>query len=155
VSRPAGYATRNDTTPAMVRPRPTCAARRPTTWVKNTALPVMKVPSAAANISDCSASRRDSGVGGIRRATTPCTGEGTTEMPPRGDTVRHMDFPAPGAAIAALDAWLADGVDPWIVETSGSTGRPKRVMLSRRAVDTSIEASAGRLGAAGRWLLAL
>ncbi|MEP9384942.1 AMP-binding protein [Nocardioides cheoyonin] len=63
--------------------------------------------------------------------------------------------------VAALRDWLgAPDPDPWIVETSGSTGRPKRVMLSRRAVEASIELSARRLGgpagpARGRWLLAL
>lgn len=66
-----------------------------------------------------------------------------------------MVSPAPDATIAALEAWLAEGTEPWIVETSGSTGRPKRVLLSRRAVEASIEASARRLGATGRWLLAL
>jgi O-succinylbenzoic acid--CoA ligase len=53
-------------------------------------------------------------------------------------------------------AWLAaPDPDPWVVETSGSTGRPKRVLLSRRAVLASVDASARRLGATGRWLLAL
>lgn len=59
-------------------------------------------------------------------------------------------------AIRALADWLAASEDtPWIVETSGSTGRPKRVMLSRAAVRASIELSGRRLGATGRWLLAL
>lgn len=55
-----------------------------------------------------------------------------------------------------IAAWLdADDPAPWVVETSGSTGHPKRVMLSREAVLASVEASARRLGASGRWLLAL
>ena len=55
-----------------------------------------------------------------------------------------------------LAAWLAaDDPDPWVVETSGSTGTPKRVRLSRAAVLASVHASARRLGASGRWLLAL
>lgn len=55
-----------------------------------------------------------------------------------------------------IAAWLdADAAEPWIVETSGSTGRPKRVVLSREAVLASVGASARRLGASGRWLLAL
>ena len=37
----------------MVRPRPTWAAVRPTIWVKNTALPVRKVPSPTAKRIDC------------------------------------------------------------------------------------------------------
>jgi O-succinylbenzoic acid--CoA ligase len=66
-----------------------------------------------------------------------------------------MDLAAPGPIVSALEAWLAGGDKPWIVETSGSTGQPKRVMLSRAAVDASVEGSARRLGATGRWLLAL
>lgn len=58
--------------------------------------------------------------------------------------------------IERLEAWLAaDDPAPWIVETSGSTGAPKRVLLSRDAVLASVHASARRLGASGRWLLAL
>jgi O-succinylbenzoic acid--CoA ligase len=41
------------------------------------------------------------------------------------------------------------------VATSGSTGRPKWVALSRAALAASAQASASRLGGAGRWLLAL
>ncbi|MCB0895153.1 MAG: AMP-binding protein [Nocardioides sp.] len=60
------------------------------------------------------------------------------------------------SVVRALDAWLAaDDPDPWVVETSGSTGAPKRVLLPRAAVLASVEASARRLGASGRWLLAL
>ncbi|WP_134740150.1 AMP-binding protein [Nocardioides sp. 503] len=59
--------------------------------------------------------------------------------------------------LAALRRWLdAPGEpEPWVVETSGSTGRPKRVALSRSAVLASVTASARRLGASGRWVLAL
>ena len=53
--------------PAMVRPRPTWVAFKPTSWVKNTALPVLKVPSPSANKADWVASLRESGVGGISR----------------------------------------------------------------------------------------
>ena len=60
------------------------------------------------------------------------------------------------SAVSELDAWLAaDDPGPWVVETSGSTGAPKRVVLSRAAVLASVHASARRLGASGRWLLAL
>jgi len=60
------------------------------------------------------------------------------------------------ATIERLRAWLdADDPEPWVIETSGSTGVPKRVSLSRAAVLSSVEASARRLGASGRWLLAL
>ena len=57
----------------------------------------------------------------------------------------------------SVGSWLAaaDEPAPWVVETSGSTGRPKRVLLPRRAVLASVEASARRVGAAGQWLLAL
>lgn len=58
--------------------------------------------------------------------------------------------------VRALESWLAaDDPEPWVVETSGSTGAPKRVVLPRAAVLASVEASARRLGASGRWLLAL
>ena len=58
--------------------------------------------------------------------------------------------------IERLAAWLAaDDPEPWVVETSGSTGAPKRVLLPRDAVLASVHASARRLGASGRWLLAL
>lgn len=58
---------------------------------------------------------------------------------------------------AELRRWLeAPGEpEPWVVETSGSTGRPKRVRLSRRAVLASVAATQQRLGASGRWVLAL
>ncbi|GAW48856.1 MULTISPECIES: AMP-binding protein [unclassified Nocardioides] len=60
------------------------------------------------------------------------------------------------ATTERLRAWLeADAPAPWTVETSGSTGAPKRVLLSRAAVLASVDASARRLGASGRWLLAL
>ena len=63
----------------------------------------------------------------------------------------------PGDVIAAVDRWLAapGEPEPWVVETSGSTGRPKRVVLSRRAVLASAEASARRVGASGPWVLAV
>lgn len=62
----------------------------------------------------------------------------------------------PAVAIAQLVAWLeASEPTPLLIETSGSTGRPKRVLLSRAAVLSSVEASARRLGGSGRWLLAL
>ncbi|RYC14345.1 AMP-dependent synthetase [Nocardioides zhouii] len=55
-----------------------------------------------------------------------------------------------------LSRWLeADNPDPLLIETSGSTARPKGVVLPRRAVLASVEASAARLGDTGRWLLAL
>ncbi|GAB7005875.1 o-succinylbenzoate--CoA ligase [Nocardioides sp. AN3] len=59
--------------------------------------------------------------------------------------------------VTAVDRWLAAPAEPepWVVETSGSTGRPKQVVLSRRAMLASAQASAARLGASGRWLLAL
>jgi O-succinylbenzoic acid--CoA ligase len=61
-----------------------------------------------------------------------------------------------GEVVATLRAWL-DGPDDvrLVVETSGSTGAPKRVLLSRAAVLASVAATERRLGAAGRWVLAL
>jgi O-succinylbenzoic acid--CoA ligase len=60
------------------------------------------------------------------------------------------------ATVDALARWWSAGEEtPWIVETSGSTGRPKRVVLARRAVEASVALSGRRLGATGRWLLAL
>ncbi len=61
------------------------------------------------------------------------------------------------AGVPALRRWLRakSDPDPWVVETSGSTGRPKRVVLSRRAVLASVEATERRLGDSGPWVLAL
>ena len=42
-----------------------------------------------------------------------------------------------------------------VVATSGSTGSPKGVVLSRAAIRTSVEATRGRLGGVGDWVLAL
>jgi O-succinylbenzoic acid--CoA ligase len=67
--------------------------------------------------------------------------------------------PLPGTprdAVAALASWLdGPGEVRLVVETSGSTGTPKRVLLSRAAVLASVAATERRLGAAGRWMLAL
>jgi O-succinylbenzoic acid--CoA ligase len=62
--------------------------------------------------------------------------------------------------VGAVRRWLEDpgpaaAVPPVVVETSGSTGAPKRVVLRREAVLASVAASAARVGASGRWLLAL
>ncbi|QNN54999.1 AMP-binding protein [Nocardioides mesophilus] len=56
-----------------------------------------------------------------------------------------------------LRAWdaAADEPEPLLVETSGSTGEPKRVLLSRRALRASADATAARLGGPGQWLLNL
>lgn len=63
----------------------------------------------------------------------------------------------PDEIVVALRSWLAAEPEPTplVVETSGSTGAPKRVLLSRRAVLASARATTARLGAEGRWLLAL
>lgn len=60
-------------------------------------------------------------------------------------------------AIVQLAAWLVEDepARSLLIETSGSTGAPKRVVLSRSAILASVAASAQRLGAQGRWLLAL
>src|SRR6476661_39161 len=63
-SLPIGSAARKAAAPAQVRPRPTWAAVSPTIWVKNTADPVMKVPSPRAKRRDWSARRPASGDGG-------------------------------------------------------------------------------------------
>ena len=59
--------------------------------------------------------------------------------------------------VAAVREWLGAAAEPepLIVETSGSTGAPKRVLLSRRAMVASAEATHARLGGPGAWLLAL
>ncbi|HEX6149984.1 AMP-binding protein [Nocardioides sp.] len=62
----------------------------------------------------------------------------------------------PAEVVARLRDWLdADEAPPLLVETSGSTGKPKRVLLPRDAVLASVEATARRLGAEGRWALVL
>lgn len=68
--------------------------------------------------------------------------------------------PVRGSAREVVDAvasWLGavDEPEPLIVETSGSTGRPKRVVLSRRAIRASGDATSEVLGAEGQWLLTL
>lgn len=79
-------------------------------------------------------------------------------IPPRPTSVRHVNI-APSDARRQVETlaswWASDDATPWVVETSGSTGRPKRVVLPRAAVRASVELSARRLGASGRWLLAL
>ena len=66
------------------------------------------------------------------------------------------EAPAPSDRIHAIRTWWeSDDSAPWTVETSGSTGRPKQVLLSREAVRASVRASADRLGASGRWALAV
>lgn len=65
----------------------------------------------------------------------------------------------PAEVVATLRRWLElpDGpsLPRLVVETSGSSGVPKRVVLSRRAVLASVAATERRLGAGGRWVLAL
>ena len=68
--------------------------------------------------------------------------------------LRPSDEPA--VAVRQLSRWLeAEHPDPLLIQTSGSTGAPKGVVIPRRAVLASVEASARRLGVTGRWLLAL
>jgi O-succinylbenzoic acid--CoA ligase len=56
---------------------------------------------------------------------------------------------------AALAAALAGGVDGVSVATSGSTGDPRIALVSGAALSASAEATHDRLGAPGRWVLAL
>jgi O-succinylbenzoic acid--CoA ligase len=58
----------------------------------------------------------------------------------------------PLQAIAAIVAGEADGL---AVATSGSTGTPREVLISSRAIRTSVFATVARLGGPGSWLLAL
>ncbi|GAA5134555.1 o-succinylbenzoate--CoA ligase [Alloalcanivorax gelatiniphagus] len=68
--------------------------------------------------------------------------------------LRPSDEPA--VAVRQLSRWLeVDAPDPLLIQTSGSTGRPKGVVIPRRALLASVDASARRLGASGRWLLVL
>lgn len=61
----------------------------------------------------------------------------------------------PAEVVAQLRDWLAGPDRSLVVATSGSTGAPKQVRLSREAVLASVAASARRLGATGRWVLAV
>lgn len=58
---------------------------------------------------------------------------------------------------ALLTAWEAavDEPEPLVIATSGSTGEPKRVVLSRRAMRASADATHARLGGPGEWELNL
>ena len=64
----------------------------PTTWVRNTALPVMNVPSPVENSSDWVDSRFDIGVGGISRWKKPRWSPGrvvvTRHIAPHGTDTR-------------------------------------------------------------------
>lgn len=80
--------------------------------------------------------------------------------PPDPFSVRGVSFlrpsDEPAVATTQLARWLeAEDPDPLLISTSGSTGEPKGVVLSRDAVLASVAASAGRLGATGRWVLTL
>ncbi len=57
----------------------------------------------------------------------------------------------------ALVPWINanDDPEPLIVRTSGSSGHPKDVILARRALLASVDATHERLGGPGQWLLAL
>jgi len=58
--------------------------------------------------------------------------------------------------LGLLRSWeAAEDPPPLILETSGSTGRPKRVVLSRRALRASADATHARLGGPGRWALSV
>lgn len=59
-----------------------------------------------------------------------------------------------GAADAVADA-LAGRARGIAVTTSGSTGEPLEILLTADALRASAEATAGELGSAGHWLLAL
>ncbi|WP_332662255.1 AMP-binding protein [Aeromicrobium sp.] len=62
---------------------------------------------------------------------------------------------SPREVFALVEAWVRDGGEPIVVRTSGSTGEPKDVVLSRRAVLVSAQASLDRLGGPGGWLQAM
>ncbi|WP_245604311.1 AMP-binding enzyme [Nocardioides aequoreus] len=63
----------------------------------------------------------------------------------------------PSQVRTLLEAWESADVEPkpLVVATSGSTGRPKRVVLSRRAMRASADATHARLGGPGTWELDL
>lgn len=65
--------------------------------------------------------------------------------------------PVTGSAeeiLGLLRRWdRAEGPEPLVIETSGSTGKPKQVVLSRRAMRASVQATHRRLGGPGRWVL--
>lgn len=83
----------------------------------------------------------------------------TKDLPP--DTVK-LDGPdsirqfggVPGL-VTALEGVLSREGPAVVVATSGSTGRPKKTVLSTRALRASAEATAGRTGGHGQWLLCL
>lgn len=63
----------------------------------------------------------------------------------------------PEEVLALLREWESalEEPEPLLIETSGSTGRPKRVVLSRRALRASADATHARLGGPGEWVLTL
>lgn len=76
----------------------------------------------------------------------------TAARPPTG--LRPVSG-APRDVLDLVRAWVVDGGEPIVIRTSGSTGSPKDVVLSRRAVLTSAQATADRLGGPGGWLSAM
>ncbi|WP_084105169.1 AMP-binding protein [Demequina sp. NBRC 110056] len=60
-----------------------------------------------------------------------------------------------GGPAAAVDAALAGRAAGITAPTSGSTGDPREVLLPREALIASADATLGRLGGPGHWLLAL
>jgi O-succinylbenzoic acid--CoA ligase len=78
-------------------------------------------------------------------------------MSERTDSALRPVRGTPAEVLAALRGWQQAPAEPepLVVETSGSTGRPKRVVLSRRAMRASAQATEARLGGPGQWLLNL
>lgn len=75
-------------------------------------------------------------------------------MPPDVDAVTPTGTPQ--QVVDTLRAWLDGPAEQrLVVATSGSTGTPKRVILRREAVLASVAATEERLGATGRWVLAV
>ena len=138
-------------------PRPTWPAESPTIWVKKTALPVMKVPSPTANSTDCSDSRRASGVGG-RKRSEPRSRAPARPIRSRGTSVRRVDLRGYDDRGRGRALGLGDGVRRRAaggrdvgLDRHAEAGRAvPRARCSRRWR----RPPAGSVGE-GRWLLAL
>ena len=75
-------------------------------------------------------------------------------MPPDVDAVTPTGTPQ--QVVATVRAWLDGPAEQrLVVATSGSSGTPKCVVLRREAVLASVAATEERLGATGRWVLAV
>lgn len=146
--------------PMIVSARPARPADIPTTLVRKTALPVMNALAEGEEHPLGGQPPRQTDRRHEAGEEAPLVREGVliAAHPSAGASVCQVDFLSPAGpledVVAQVGAWLTDPDDRALVIATRSTGEPKRVVLPRRHL-ASVAASAARLGASGRWVLAL